>query len=206
MLPRYSSIVRFKKCLKLKIAHEGGVQQPCDYCGKDGASARCSKCKCYFYCNADCQKADWTNKTFCNDFTRKQKNTAEDDAQIQQIVAKFHESADEPCCVCYERKPTKFQLMLQCRHIFCITCINRQHQEGSNNVCPVCRAAMPRVLLEYLYHNASGLVHNAKEYLKESKSRGYYCTLAFTEYERFLYLKEITGKRLANGYILIFWP
>jgi hypothetical protein len=48
----------------------------CHFCQRPGAPNHCGKCNVVFYCNRDCQVADWKNhKKFCNVVTKQQPPT-----------------------------------------------------------------------------------------------------------------------------------
>jgi hypothetical protein len=46
----------------------------CEKCLKEAATMSCSRCKCGYYCSAECQKADWNvHKNFCRLWNKKGK-------------------------------------------------------------------------------------------------------------------------------------
>eukprot|EP00483_Globobulimina_turgida_P007746 UN07761 len=51
----------------------------CSKCGKTDATQICSRCKCTYYCNVDCQRNDWNiHKQICKPLRKKSNDVKED--------------------------------------------------------------------------------------------------------------------------------
>eukprot|EP01084_Bolivina_argentea_P070720 128600_1 len=73
----------------------------CAACLKEGASSICSRCKCTYYCNIQCQRANWKqHKKICKSLTQSNKTNSIDDEksiltnqdtkQLKEFVSKIN--------------------------------------------------------------------------------------------------------------------
>jgi hypothetical protein len=61
---------------------------------------------------------------------------------VYSSFLKLAEELDKMCGICYERLGNT---MLNCKHIFCGTCINILYKSTRNFTCPYCRVRIVRV-------------------------------------------------------------
>lgn len=124
-------------------------------CEKTNPSSRCSKCRMVYYCNRDCQKADWKrHKIDCHavDEMRKKCTGVGDLSQIKEItgIAEGGTETAGPCGICLEEEITNPMIFTKCKHTFCFSCLVRfqsvskvSDSEVDRTKCPYCRSEIP---------------------------------------------------------------
>ena len=151
-----------------------GFVIPCDGCNKpvehgvigiDKLPMRCSRCKCVFYHNRDCQRAHYKeHKHYCRAMASK---VQEGSALLLQPTAASDlkglgkESGDEECGICLQQMHTdnKIPASKDCVHAFHHGCLAQWQAHGTG--CPLCRSEMPADLLHDKYADVCLLVCRA---------------------------------------------
>lgn len=65
---------------------------------------------------------------------------------------------NEECCICYENKNNKSQILTSCNHHFCLNCFLKHFK--NNNNCPYCRN---KILKDYEYKQLYNSDNNMNE-------------------------------------------
>ena len=116
--------------------------QICANCGKGEESSislkKCGACMSVRYCSAACQKA----------------HRSQHKKECKKRVAELHEVAlfkqpppPEDCPICFLRVPamrTGQRYLTCCGKIVCSGCIHAVEMTSDKNLCPFCRASVPR--------------------------------------------------------------
>ena len=79
------------------------IPEPCDYCLKDHALLKCTKCKVVYYHDQICQKKHWsTHKLQCNQFSDSLKHHQEMLNEIYRYENRNKEYVGKECSICYD--------------------------------------------------------------------------------------------------------
>lgn len=192
------------------------VVDPCDACGKLGASMRCGNCKCVYYCDQICQKRDWkAHKPTCRMLVKKIAEAEMIKEKTLNFEKVYNENANESCCICFELVENVNQLQLPCHHIFCTSCLTH-HQDhhmkqfrenilfdaSLRMTCPLCRAELTSDnLFQYVYANITKMTNQAHTYPKDSAIRNHLVSIARKEYDRLVSLLNTSEIKPTNRYL-----
>ena len=161
----------------------GGAATPslrdCANCGAaEGSIAgtpvhnACARCLCTFYCSVKCQKQHWKqggHKQHCVPSadrkvpeeakkkapSKKEGGTAAAAAAATEEEEEEEEESEEPeCAICLEPLSGSTASKLPCSHIFHDACVEKIRTFGVKQVCPMCRADLPRGGAERLWDEA----------------------------------------------------
>ena len=118
------------------LAPEGSANAP--------KLSACSRCGLVTYCSKDCQRAHWkANHKHCCVAKADRKH------QTQKLVGAQQGSSSKSatvnfCVVCLEElTPASVTCALPCKHIFHNACLKGLQTFGAQQVCPLCRKALP---------------------------------------------------------------
>ena len=127
-------------------------------CGTTHPTSRCSNCKMVYYCNRECQKADWKrHKPDCRgvEEMRNQGAGIGDLSEIKEITGVIQGDTDmaETCGICLEEKMVNPMIFTKCQHTFCFSCLVRlqsvskgAHISANGAKCPYCRSEIPNLV------------------------------------------------------------
>lgn len=163
----------------------------CDYCQKDGALARCSKCKCAYYCNVDCQKKHWKlHKTDCQHLQNECKERNEMNNELTHYLANYDRLTSQECGICVEIVESHEKLILPCEHVFCFPCLQKLYYKSLDFYCPICEKEFH--LLEDSYTLMKKFINRAEIGHDQDKRTEclYYASYAADEYERLKCLRQ----------------
>jgi len=104
----------------------------------------CSRCGLVAYCNKDCQRAHWKANHKQNCIARADRvpghqNISGEDASCLGSSA----IAAEKCAICQSLLSEATATTLPCAHVFHSTCVAELRKFGVQQVCPLCRTALP---------------------------------------------------------------
>ena len=139
-----------------KKVQSNEMPKVCEACGQEGAAKCCSGCKGAFYCSIACQTQHWKagHKYKCFKAEKPSAATAAATATTTPRPAAVGGAAqgsgggagashDEECAICLDalQQPQT----MPCGHRFCRGCVAsmRRHGAAVEQVCPLCRGAMP---------------------------------------------------------------
>ena len=79
-------------------------------------------------------------------------------ADITINTKKFNIEEDKKeCCICMEQKKNTEFCILNCKHLFCITCITKNLHKNIN--CPVCRTIIVNITVQNNYAKKLCKIH-----------------------------------------------
>lgn len=88
--------------------------------------------------------ADYRIANSDDDFIPFNEINRQNKSRIEYIIEPFVlTKEDKNCCVCMEERENEQMCRLNCKHIFCVYCMN-QHL-NKNNCCPLCRTCIKSI-------------------------------------------------------------
>lgn len=125
----------------------------CDFCNKDNASMKCSKCRCAFYCSAECQAKHWKveHKKACKEFCRHIANMESENLRIS-----YYENDEvNECSLCMD-PVGELPLELACKHQYCMMCVeeNIPLNKPVEMQCPLCAEDLTKNVQRSVYDKA----------------------------------------------------
>ena len=98
----------------------------CQHCKKLGAKSYCSSCKSSYYCNVECQRADWKkHKRKCKKLRKKQTKDNKTDKHVIQLHLPCNKSniyTEFKRCRCNKYIQIKYVILLY--HLFRLQALN----------------------------------------------------------------------------------
>lgn len=134
-------------------------------CTNGSPSKRCARCKLFFYCSVECQKAHWKagHKKTCKD-------TNEIRAEMASIIigndtalcdsSGVSAAEGQECSICLSEPSVDPYVLPSCSHTFCFSCLSQwqghmnngflahgdvRDNSGSKLSCPACRVSLSNV-------------------------------------------------------------
>jgi len=129
---------------------------PCDYCNRDHADLKCSRCKCVYYCSQTCQKKDWKeHKKPCDCSTEESVHYRAKEHKMVAYLNTLAGATERECAICFEKICEK-PLALPCQHVYCEICLveHQMCQAHDSMSCPSCNEELPEGLFVYILGNA----------------------------------------------------
>ena len=122
----------------------------CANCWTNGAKLACAKCKATHYCSKACQKQNWINghKPLCvNPEKRRPYMTASATDKSNQGPVGAADAGgigkSGECPICLKSFLGRALCALPCKHEFHRDCVEELRKQGVQQVCPLCRTALP---------------------------------------------------------------
>lgn len=156
-------------------------------CDKVSPSKRCARCRLYFFCTAECQKAHWKAG---------HKKKCKDNDEVRTEIVGICSANDKDlftlsaeCYVCLAEPVVDPYVLPNCQHVFCWRCLSEwqrrirrclahattsEDRSDPQPTCPACRDSLPnaegsvytRPLLYAMRANRVGLAQNEQSDLR----------------------------------------
>ncbi len=169
----------------------------CDSCSSASAKFRCGACKCNYYCNKTCATNHWKagHKAECKFIVKHIEDFRAKDDNINKTATKLDDAhrLREECCICLNALVRDSSFILPCKHVLCDECVYQQlnHTRDTTTTCPLCRAPLPRNIIQYMYQVGSEFVQRANRLPSGSPERMALCQSARIQLQKCNELFEI---------------
>ena len=153
------------------------LSKKCYFCHKEHPRNRCGKCQLAYYCDIECQRADWkahkkhcvSSKVFNELKAIEAEFKCKDPAselplfEVPEEISLGSNSDDsfnrDECGICLETIVKG--VTLPCHHSLCSTCLESYRAHTFDASCPFCRSPIPKDPKPYLLQNAAILVERS---------------------------------------------
>ena len=171
----------------------------CDTCGTLSPQSCCSSCLSYYYCNRECQLANWKEH---RDHCRALKRHREDWKERMEATlpnSPLLKTIDEVCAICLEES-IQHPVTLDCGHIFCYDCLGQYHrdillddEDDKQKSCPCCRREISGKVWQMSAERFMKYLNRAHKLAKGSAEQKKYAELSLQNpmqhYRRFVVIR-----------------
>lgn len=173
-------------------------------CNKTNPRAKCSTCKCVYYCSNNCAAKHWEMHYAKCGSTEYMRSYRINLPGVEILTAATTDAATEPsellhssCGICLTEEMTNPFLLDGCKHVFCFACV-QQYQEmlpsqtqtsGAAATCPCCPSEMDDIK-EATESRAALHVARAAAPRVSEEYRIEQCNLAMGELQKLLETNE----------------